>query len=263
VQTLPPRRERSLFVVTVLFAISTAFAGSKPNILFLLSDDHSYPYLSCYNDPNVTTPAIDRLASEGIQFHRFFTGAPQCVPSRATLLTGRSPVAARITRFSAPLPREEVTFPEVLKEKAGYFVGVCGRSYHLDGSGNARGTTVGELMDTHGLRTFERRFDYVNQGSDAKAVDQMKEFLDQKPAGKPFCLWLNFSDPHHPWNAPGQTTRPAKLTLPKHWPDLPGVREQLADYCGEVKPSRPQCESVLEVLAGSGLAEAPWSFSAG
>jgi arylsulfatase A-like enzyme len=49
-----------------------------------------------------------------MKFHRFFTAAPQCVPSRAALLTGRSPVAARITRFSAPLAKDEITFPELL-----------------------------------------------------------------------------------------------------------------------------------------------------
>jgi hypothetical protein len=69
-----------------------------------------------------------------MKFHRFFTGAPQCVPSRATLMTGRSPVAARMTRFSAPLPRDEITLPELLRDKGGYFTGICGRSFHLDGS---------------------------------------------------------------------------------------------------------------------------------
>ena len=96
-----------------------ASAADLPNILFLLSDDHSYPFLSCYGDSNVKTPVIDQLAADGMKFHRFFTAAPQCVPSRASLMTGRSPVAARITRFSSPLARDEITFPELLREKAG------------------------------------------------------------------------------------------------------------------------------------------------
>ncbi len=229
---------------------------AKPNILFLLSDDHSYPFLGCYNDPNVKTPAIDRLAAEGMKFHRFFTTAPQCVPSRASLLTGRSPVAARMTRFSSPLPRDEVTFPELLRQKAGYFTGVCGRSYHLDGSGQRSGTGVAGLMEKHGLRTFPDRLDYVKQGSDTLAVEQMKEFLDAKPSDKPFCLWLNFSDPHHPWNAPASDRpAPASLKLPGHWPDLPGLREQVADYCAEVNRLDRSVQAVLEVLATRGFAE--------
>src|SRR6478752_6882480 len=113
-------------------------AADKPNILLLLSDDHSYPYVSAYGDTNVKTPTLDRLAAEGMKFHRFFTACPQCVPSRAAYMTGRSPVAARMTRFSSPLARDEITFPEILREKGGYHTGICGRTYHLDGPGGNR-----------------------------------------------------------------------------------------------------------------------------
>ena len=232
---------------------SRAQNAPKPNLLFILSDDHSYPFVGCYGDSNVRTPNLDRFAAEGMRFHRFFTTAPQCVPSRASYLTGRSPVAARITRFSSPLPRDEITFPEVLREKADYFVGVCGRTYHLDGSGKSG--AAGELLEKHGLITFAQRYDYVKIGSDAQAVEQMKEFLDRKPTEKPFCLWLNFSDPHHPWNAPdSDRPDPASLKLPAHWPDLPGMRQQLADYCGEVNRVDRSVKAVLDVLAERGFA---------
>jgi arylsulfatase A-like enzyme len=237
-------------------ALAPAATSARPNILFVLSDDHSYPFLSCYGDTNVRTPNFDRFAAQGMKFHRFFTAAPQCVPSRAAYLTGRSAVAARMTRFSSPLPRDEITFPEVLREQAGYFTGVCGRSYHLDGSerASAPGTVAGGLMAKHGLRTFEQRLDYVRRGSDAEAATQMAEFLDRKPADQPFCLWVNFSDPHHPWNAPASDRPdPASLKLPAHWPDLPGMREQLADYCAEVNRLDRSFQRVLELLAARGF----------
>ncbi len=249
-----------LFLVLLLLSIPgvrvTAVEPSRPNILFLLSDDHSYPFVGCYGDTNVKTPALDQFTAEGMKFHRFFTTAPQCVPSRASLLTGRSAVAARITRFSSPLAREEIAFPEVLREKAGYFTGVCGRSYHLDGSAGNRGDAIGQLLEKHGLRTFDQRLDYVKQGSDKQALEQMKEFLDRKPEGKLFCLWLNFSDPHHPWNAP-DTDRPdpASLKLPAHWPDLPGMRAQLADYCAEVNRLDRSVQGVLQLLVARGLSQ--------
>jgi N-sulfoglucosamine sulfohydrolase len=237
------------------FATLHAATTARPNVLFVLSDDHSYPFLSCYGDSNVRTPALDQLAAEGMKFHRFFTAAPQCVPSRAAYLTGRSAVAARMTRFSSPLPRDEITFPEYLREKAGYFTGIAGRSYHLDGSARAAGTVVGDLIAKHGLRTFEQRVDYVRQGSDVQAIEQMREFLGQKPADKPFCLWLNFSDPHHVWNAPASDRpAPASLKLPAHWPDLPGMREQLADYCAEVNRLDRSMAAVLALLAEKGFA---------
>ncbi len=244
-----------IFALFGVLTLASGAAGSRPNILFLLSDDHSYPFLSCYGDTNVKTPTLDQLAAEGMKFHRFFTTAPQCVPSRASFLTGRSPVAARITRFSSPLARDEITFPEVLREKAGYFIGVCGRAYHLDGSGRRGGGEVADLLEKHGLRTFEQRVDYVKTGSDTAAATQMAEFLDRKPADKPFFLWVNFSDPHHVWNAPDEfRPEPASLKLPAHWPDLPGVREQLADYCAEVNRLDRSREGVLDLLVARGFA---------
>lgn len=245
-----------LATILVLLGFSALHAAdAKPNIVLLLSDDHSYPFLSTYGSPNVKTPVLDELAAEGMKFHRFFTGAPQCVPSRATLMTGRSPVAARMTRFSAPLPRDEVTLPELLREKAGYYTGVCGRSFHLDGAARA-GAAVAEVFQEHNLQTFKDRVDYLNNGSDVEVAGQVEEFLGQRPAGKPFFLWANFSDPHHVWNAPAELRPdPAKLVLPEHWPDLPGLREQLADYFAEINRLDRTIAGVLDVLKKRGVFE--------
>jgi len=227
--------------------------SAPPNMLFLLSDDHSYPFLSAYGDTNVKTPTLDQLAAEGMKFHRFFTGAPQCVPSRATLMTGRSPVAARMTRFSAPLPRDEITLPELLRDKGGYFTGICGRSYHLDGSAKV-GAAAAKVFQEHQLKTFIDRVDSLNQCSDNEVAAQVTAFLDKKPADKPFFMWANFSDPHHAWNAPAEfRPDPASLKVPAHWPDLPGVREQLADYCAEVNRVDLTIAGVLDVLKKRGL----------
>ena len=239
----------------LLMSVVAMVAADKPNVLFILSDDHSYPYLSCYGDANVRTPVIDKLAAEGIKFRKFFTSAPQCVPSRAAYLSGRSPVAARITRFSSPLPRDVITFPEVLKKEAGYHVGVVGRSYHLDGSGKGA-DELGKFMEAGGFKTFKDRYDVVQTGSDPQAVEQATAFLEGRPQDKPFCLWVNFSDPHHPWTAPaGYRPDPTTLKLPAHIPDLPAVREQYADYCAEVNRVDETTGKVLAVLERLGLAK--------
>ena len=238
----------------LLLSVVALGAGERPNVLFILSDDHSYPYLSCYGDANVRTPALDKLAAEGIKFRKFFTSAPQCVPSRAAYLSGRSPVAARITRFSSPLPRDVLTFPEVLRKEAGYYVGVVGRSYHLDGSGKGA-DGLGKFLVEGGYKTFPDRFDVVQGGSDAQAVEQAAAFLEGRPKDKPFCLWVNFSDPHHAWTAPASyRPDPASLKLPVHVPDLPGVREQYADYCAEVNRVDETAGKVLALLDRLGLA---------
>ncbi len=244
---------RSMLVLGLCLLGGRLLAADRPHILFLLSDDHSYPFVGAYGDGNVHTPTLDRLADEGMRFHRFFTAAPQCVPSRVALMTGRSPVAARMTRFSSPLPRDEITLPELLREQGGYYTGVCGRSFHLDGSSRL-GPAVQRIYDEHRLKTFADRVDYLRTGPDGGVATQVAEFLDERPADRPFFLWANFSDPHHAWNAPASDRPdPSQLTLPAHWPDLPGMREQLADYCAEVNRLDRTLSEVLEVLAGRNL----------
>ena len=244
-----------LTCLVLLFVESNSLAAEKPNMLFLLSDDHSYPFLSCYGDSNVNTPTLDRLAVEGMKFHRFFTAAPQCVPSRAALMTGRSPVAARMTRFSAPLPRDEVTLPELLRDQAGYYTGVCGRSFHLDGS-NKSGQAMVKVFDQNNLKTFKERVDFLRTGPDKGVSNQVSEFLDAKPSDKPFFMWANFSDPHHVWDAPEKfRPDPSLLKLPQHWPDLPGMRTQLADYCAEINRLDGAVGEVIALLEKRGLLE--------
>jgi len=244
-----------LFLVffAMLCGQTSAAEPQRPNILLLLSDDHSYPFVGCYDNGNVNTPTLDRLAEEGMMFRRFFVAAPQCVPSRAALMTGRSPVAARMTRFTAPLPRDEVTFPEILRDQGGYFTGICGRGYHLDG-GRRSDAAVQRVFKENRLRTFGDRVDFLNTCPDDQVASQVAAFLDKKPAGKPFFLWANFSDPHHPWNAPAELRPdPSSLKLPAHWPDLPGMREQLADYCAEINRLDRTMSGVLDVLRNRGL----------
>jgi N-sulfoglucosamine sulfohydrolase len=239
----------SLLIALSSFAmVHGGFAAQqRPNILFVLSDDHSHPFIGCYGRKELKTPNLDRIAAEGMMFRRMFTGAPQCVPSRATIMTGRSPVAARITRFSSPLPRDEITFPEILRSEAGYFAGVCGRSYHLDGSGRAPAATEA-VFDEQQMRTFHERFDFVDSTGQDNVPAKMNEFFDQRPKDKPFFLWVNFSDPHHPWNSGKNPPDPAKLEVPGFLPDLPGIREDLSRYEGEIERCDGDFQRVLNIL---------------
>jgi arylsulfatase A-like enzyme len=219
----------------------------RPNIVFVLSDDHSYPYLHCYGATEMQTPHLDRFAAEGIKFHRMFTAAPQCVPSRASIMTGRSPVACRITRFSSPLPRDEMTFPEILRREAGYFVGVLGRTYHLDGSGRGPEESEG-VFDEHHLRTFKERFNYVDASNQAAVPARMREFFDLRPKDQPYFLWVNFNDPHHPWDTGAHPPDPAKVHVPGFLPDLPGIRGDLSRYEGEIEHADGDFQTVLDLI---------------
>jgi N-sulfoglucosamine sulfohydrolase len=168
-------------------------------------------------------------------------------------MTGRSPVRIQMTRFSAPLPMEVRTFPEWLRERD-YFTGVAGRNYHLDGSAKMPPETA-DVFERHRLKTFQKRFDFVNKDSDPKVLAVFKQFLDQVPRDKPFFLQLGFKDPHRTLdtNAIPQPHDPAKLTLPAHFPDTAKVRADFANYYDEIARLDGYFGAVLAELAARGL----------
>jgi arylsulfatase A-like enzyme len=214
--------------------------------------------LGTLGDPDAVTPNIDRLAAEGMKFHRFFCVAPQCVPSRAGMMTGRSAVAARMTRFSSPLPREETIFPEVLRREGGYYTGIAGRGFHLDGpEPHSLGAVSAKTRVNRelGFVTFADRVDFIDTSNPPEYAARVGAFLDGKPADQPFFLWMNFIDPHHYWNATEDEPNSAKVTIPGYLPDLPNVRRQLAGYYGEVKRVDRQVQEIIDVIAKRGLAD--------
>ncbi|MBI5084341.1 MAG: sulfatase [Acidobacteria bacterium] len=237
-------------------AAAPAFIQSKtapPNLLLILSDDHSVPYLGAYGAKYMSTPNLDRFASEAIRFDKAFTVAPQCVPSRAAYLTGRSPVAVRMGRFSAPMPPEIVSLPEMLKER-GYATGVCGRYFHLNGVIKSSEATRA-TYDKYGLQTWQRRVDYMDVSPQQGTAAKFDQFLQAQGKGKPFFFWINYSDPHHVWDKDAGRVDPGKIQLPPHLPDLPGVRGDLARYCGEVERMDGFFQQAMDVLKKHGIEE--------
>jgi arylsulfatase A-like enzyme len=226
-----------LLTLAALFALAAPLnAADRPNVLVVLSDDHSVPHVGCYGNKDIKTPNLDRFAGEGMRFDRAYVTCPQCVPSRASIMTGRSPVAIQMTRFAAPLPAEVPIFPELLKA-AGYYAGVAGRTYHLDGPGAARmPPEMQRAFEKYGLVTFPKRLDYVKQGGRPQVLVQFRESLDRVPAGKPFVLQLCSPDPHRPLDADAipQPHDPTKLTLPPWYADTKLVREDFARYYDEI-----------------------------
>ena len=242
-------------------ALLLALAGSAaaqtapPNVLLVLSDDHSAAHVGCYGNKDIKTPNLDRFAAEGLRCDRAYVACPQCVPSRAAIMTGRSPVAIQMTRFSAPLPAAVKVFPELLRAQ-GYYSGVAGRTYHLDGSRLPPESQ--KVFEELGLRTFAKRLDYVKTaGKREEMLAQYREFLDQVPKGKPFVLQLCFSDPHRPLdrNAIPQPHDPRKLRLPAHYPDTQLVREDFARYYDEIARFDGDFGAVLDELKKRGLAD--------
>ena len=221
-----------------------------PNILFVLSDDHSYPYLGAYGADWLSTPNLDQFAREGLLFQNAFTAAPQCVPSRTALMSGRSPVAARMGRFSSPLPADIPVAPELLRTR-GYYTGVAGRYFHLDGVVNPTPTT-GRVYDENGLRSWKRRVDFLDISNQAQTSGLFDQFLTGAPASRPWFFWANYGDPHHPWDKEAVPRDRARVKVPPHLPDLPGVRDDLARYGGEIERADRSFGEIMSVLRKHG-----------
>lgn len=103
-------------------------------------------------------------------------------------------------------------------------------------------------MARHGLKTFSDRVDFLDSSANVpRVIGKVGEFFDRRPADRPYFLWVNFSDPHHVWNAPANPD-PASIPLPGHLPDLPGVREDLSKYCGEIQRLDGQVRDVLNAI---------------
>ena len=226
---------------------------AKPNILLILSDDHSVPYLGIYGNPDLKTPNLDQLARNGVLFNRAYTAAPQCVPSRATILTGRNVIDIGMSRFSAPLPREIPTIPEFL-DSVGYYTGICGRHFHLDGSARMPPETT-QAFEKYNLVTFPDRVDYLKKGGDDEVLGQFQNFLDKVPTGNPFFMWMNYSDPHRPFTAEAYEPASKSLTVPEGMPDTEEVRKDLAAHEGEIMRLDEHVGEVLRELEQRGLAQ--------
>ncbi|MEM9159247.1 MAG: sulfatase-like hydrolase/transferase [Verrucomicrobiota bacterium] len=124
---------RKSVVLLVILLGCVLQAADKPNVLIILADDLGYGDLGCY-EGKARTPHLDDLASKGVRFTDWYSGAPNCSPARVSLMTGRMPVRSGMYSYRAPgqvmhLPDGEITLAEILKG-AGYQTAHVGK-WHL------------------------------------------------------------------------------------------------------------------------------------
>ena len=112
------------FILLLMFSCSDN--DKRPNILFIMSDDHAYQAISAYDDKLIQTPNIDRIANEGILFTNACVTNSICAPSRAVILTGKhSHLNGKIDNH-AQFDTTQVTFPQLF-QKAGYQTAMFGK----------------------------------------------------------------------------------------------------------------------------------------
>jgi arylsulfatase A len=189
-----------------------AAAAERPNILLIISDDQGYGDLSLHGNPHVTTPSLDRFATNSIQFERFFV-SPVCAPTRASLLTGRSSLrtgARNVTRGGETMRSEEVTIAEAL-HGAGYRNGYFGKWHNGE---HFPYTPQGQGFDDvfgFNLGHWNNYFDTTlkRDGKPEKTrgfitdvlTEEALKFIEANHA-RPFFCYLAYNVPHSPFQCP-------------------------------------------------------------
>ncbi len=204
--------------------------SSRPNILLVVSDDHSAAFMGCYGDGRIKTP--NSTASPGkMRFDRAYVASPQCVPSRAAFMTGRSPVIIGMTCFSATARRHNLVPRTVALPR-----GLLHRDYRslipprrlADPAGNGsrvREVRPADVRQARGLSAQRR--------AGARTHSRSHERLFQPGLkNKPWFLQVGFGRPAPDagTGTPPEPHDPKKLVLPPFFPDTPALREDLARY---------------------------------
>ncbi len=174
---------------------------TQPNILFIITDDHAYQALSAYDDKLIQTPHIDRLAKEGMLFHRAYVTNSICSPSRAVALTGKFSHLNSVRDNLDVFDTLQVTFPKIL-QKEGYETAIYGK-WHL--KSNPKGFDYWEVLPDQGNyyhpelkseRGLTKHQGYVTDIITQRAIHYLDSLRDKS---KPFMLMYNHKAPHRQW----------------------------------------------------------------
>ncbi len=222
-------------------AVGAAFASAaaprpsqsarRPNILWLVSDDHAAYVTGCYGNRVIRTPNLDRLAAEGIRFDRAYCNSPLCSASRQSFLTGRYPRTVGVSTLQGALPDDEVTLAELLRD-AGYATAAFGKMHFNNNLKHgfdlrvdmpdyqrwlkAKGGPKPVPADIEVLGPWRPFQDPArvwlnsrNLPSAYFAEDAPSMFIAQEaakflaaPHDKPFFLMVSFYEPHSPYHYP-------------------------------------------------------------
>ena len=257
-------------ILLILTSVARAQNQSRPNVLLIFTYDKGSLDMNCYGSEDLQTPYMDALAAAGVRFTQFYSAAPVCSPSRAGLLTGRTPLRAGLPgnvpipfhREGAGLPTEEVTIAEMLKD-GGYKTGHVGK-WHLGHSPEKQPTgqgfdySFGHMVgcidnyshffywdgpNQHDLWRNGEEVYYPGQFFPDLMVEEANQFLEQNQDTTFFLYWA-INVPHYPYQG-----SPEWLET---YADLPSPRREYAAF---VSTMDEKIGAVLDKLDQLGLRE--------
>jgi arylsulfatase A-like enzyme len=226
------RSHAILLAAALSGAVATAAPApraDRPNFVLCMTDDQGWGDVGYHGHPVLRTPHLDAMAAAGVRFDRFYAAHPVCSPTRASVLSGRTPGRYRSYSWGFDLPLREVTVAELVKTK-GYTTGHFGK-WHVGGLPNADGITgrgVPEAFDpaprhpgNHGFDewfsagnwfdrdpaagTFWRNGEPVGalrgDTSDLVMAEALRFIGARVAAAQPFFCVIWFPSPHGPWDA--------------------------------------------------------------
>ena len=271
-----------LFFATIILAcclLGVSLGKDRPNILFLFADDWGR-YASIYGEATpggindvVQTPTFDRIARQGVLFNRNHVSAPSCTPCRSALLTGQHfwRTGTGSILLGATYPADLPSFPALLRD-AGYHIGY---TYKVWGPGTPANSpfTRDEAYAKAGSK-FNQFSQNTSRAMAAGAtMEEAKEvlfnevrtnfraFLADQEEGQPFCYWFGPTNVHRKWTKGsgkalwGIDPDNLKGKMPPFLPDVHEVRQDLADYFGEIKAWDEAMALIIEELKATGQLE--------
>jgi arylsulfatase A-like enzyme len=241
-------------VLILLAAPALSRAAERPNILFCIADDASYPHMGAYGCSWVKTPAFDRVAREGILFTRCYTPNAKCAPSRACILTGRNSWQLEEAANHVPhFPAKFKTYAETLAEH-GYHVGFTGKGW---APGDA-GTIGGKPRQLAGRPYQANRTKPPTSGiANCDYAANFQAFLQARPERQPFCFWYGGFEPHRGYEYGSGAAKGGKSVSQigevfAFWPDNETVRNDLLDYAYEIEYFDQHLGRMLALLEETG-----------